>query len=395
MMEPAGTGDPAPRAFLRLGGASLARHQLSLALSAGCTRIIGVARGITPELIELQHEAERAGASFHLVSGPRGLSPLVTAADEVLVLTEGVHVAADDVLPALEAGPVVVVQPAEIGIPAGYERIDLNHASAGVFLLPGRLLERLMELPDDVDPASSLMRIALQAGVRQMPQAQTAARGDRWLMIRTEAEADAAENGWIERATAAEGGTPGPYLARLLIRRVGPAALHGGSGPMIGAFTAAVIAAIGLAAAWFGYPAAGMVLAGAGWVARRATSMLERLVDQMLARPMTNRWREPAFDLLFDVVLAAILVMALPTFPGERMVERWFAPVVLLGLVRLLARTFRTGWSPWVSDRLILALLLALMISGNVADLGVPAFVILLLAAGLVLPREQERPARG
>ena len=57
MMEPAGSGQAVPRAFLRVGGATLARHQLGLALALECDgrsvqTIEGLARG--PELHPLQ-----------------------------------------------------------------------------------------------------------------------------------------------------------------------------------------------------------------------------------------------------------------------------------------------------------------------------------------------------
>ena len=57
MMEPAGAGQTAPRAFLRVGGATLARHQLGIAVALECQRVICIAREVVPELIALQHEA--------------------------------------------------------------------------------------------------------------------------------------------------------------------------------------------------------------------------------------------------------------------------------------------------------------------------------------------------
>lgn len=119
MMEPARAGDSTPRAFLRVGGASLARHQLSLVLAAGCERVVCVARDFGPDLIALQHEAERGGARFQVIPGARGLTGLVTAVDEVLVMAEGLLPTTGDALRLLDGPPAVLVQPAEAGIPAG------------------------------------------------------------------------------------------------------------------------------------------------------------------------------------------------------------------------------------------------------------------------------------
>ena len=110
MMEPAAAGDPTPRAFLRVGGANLARHQLTLALLAKCERIICVAREFSSELVELQHEAERGGARFHVVSGPRGLSGLITATDEVLAIRRFLQESSDSpVVATVEQGSDLLV----------------------------------------------------------------------------------------------------------------------------------------------------------------------------------------------------------------------------------------------------------------------------------------------
>ncbi|MBA3054293.1 MAG: hypothetical protein FP826_05030 [Sphingomonadales bacterium] len=390
MMEPVSADDPTPRAFLRVGGAMVARHQLSLVLAAGCGRVICIARAIGPELVELQHDAEKAGASFHVVPGSRGLSGLVTAADEVLVLAEGLLPTAGDAVRLLGGPPAVFVQPAEAGIPAGFERIDLNQASAGMMLVPGRLVDRLMELTPDADPGSALLRIALQAGVAQRAVPDEVRLGGRWLLVRSEGEAQAAEDGWMARHTAGGPATPGPVVARMLVRHFGPALLHGGSASLVGVTTGVLFAAMALAAAWFGFFAIALVFAGVGWVIRRASGLLEALQSEALAGGNDNSWRDAAYELAFDVLIGAILVMASPSLPGELLFERWFAPIMLIGLLRLLPRGFPSEWSAWATDRLVLVFLLSGMVVGRVIDPGVPALAALLLLAGLVLPRDDE-----
>lgn len=389
MMEPARAGDSTPRAFLRVGGANLARHQLSLVLAAGCERVVCVARDFGPDLIALQHEAERGGARFQVIAGARGLTGLVTAADEVLVMAEGLLPITGDALRLLDGPPAVLVQPAEAGIPAGYERIDLNHASAGLMFLPGRLVDRLTELPADADPASALLRIALQAGVTQRSVPDEVRLGGRWLMVRTEDEADHAEESWMARHTSGGGATPGSLLARLLVRQFGPALLHDGSGANGLAITAMVLAFVGFAAAWFGYVVLGLGFAGVGWVIGRAAALLARIQRETLSLRSNYPFRQLVFDGLFDTLLVAMLVLALPALPGELLVQRCFAPVVLIGLVRLLPRGFAAAWTVWAEDRLVLVLVLAVLVLGQVLEPGLPALVAALLLAGLVLPRDK------
>lgn len=388
MMEPARAGDSTPRAFLRVGGASLARHQLTVMLAAGCDRIVCVARALGPELIALQHEAERAGAKFQVISGARGLVGLVTAADEVVIMAEGLLPTTGDALRLMDGPPAVLVQPAEAGIPAGFERIDLNHAAAGLMVVPGRLIDRLTELSADADPASALLRIALQAGVNQRSVPEEVRLGGRWLLVRTEDEAHHAEESWMARHTSGSAATPGPLLARLLVRQFGPALLHGGSGANGLAITAAVLAFVGFAAAWFGHVTLGLGFAAIGWVLGRSAALLARVQRESLSLRSDYPVRQVVFDGMFDLLLVVMLVFALPPLPGELLVQRCFAPVVLVGLLRVLPRGFAAGWSIWVEDRLLLILVLVTLVLGRVLETGLPALVGLLLVAGLVLPRD-------
>lgn len=395
-MEPAAPGHTAPRGLLRVGGAHVARHQLSLALAAGCERIVVMAREFGVELAELQHESERNGAGFHVVNGPRGLSPLVTAADEVLVLSEGLLPTAGDALRLLQGGQAIYVQPAETGIPAGYERIDLNHAAAGMMLIPGRLVERLMELSADVDPGSALLRIALQAGVAQRPVPEDVRVGGHWLLVRSEAEAQAAEERWMVRHTSGGPATPGPLLARLLARRFGPALLHASATGLIVPYgTGYLLAVIGFSLAWLGFAAAGLMLLGLACVLQYAAALLGRLQRDALAVRSGSAWRSFVSGWVLDGVIGAILVLASGPLPGETLLARCFAPAVLIGLVRLLPRAFDRGWAVWLEDRLLLCLLLAMMAVGGVIGLGVPALVLLLLLAGLVLTRRDPGSEQG
>ena len=395
MMEPVGAGNPAPRALLRVGGATLARHQLVLALAAGAERIIVVAREFGPGLADLQHEAEAAGSGFHVITGPRGLAPLVTAADEVLVMAEGLMPTAGDALRLIGTGNAVFVQPAETGIPAGFERIDLNHAAAGLMLIPGRLVERLMDLPADADPASALLRIALQAGVAQRPVPDEVRAGGRWLLVRNENEAQAAEEGWMVRHTSGGAATPGPLLARFLARRFGPALLHeSATGLLLPYGGSYLLAVFGLGLVWLGLAGTGLALLGLACVLQRTAAMLGKLQRDALALRTGTAWRSAVSAPALDLAIAAALVHARAPLPGESLLDRCFAPAVLIGLVQLLPRVFAVGSSAWLEDRLLLCLLLALLAGGGVIGQAVPALALLLLLSALVLARRADFAGR-
>ena len=386
-------GRAAPRAYLRVGGVSLARHQLGLALALECRRIVCFSREITPELVAMQHVAERAGAQFHVVSSTRALAGLVTAADEMIVLGEGVLALSSDVTGLLELGPGIAVLPAETAVPAGFERIDLQHAGAGAMRLPGRLAERLTDLPPDSDAFSALMRIALQSGVTRRMVPVEAREPARWSLLRDEAQAHAVEAPWIALLTgAAQSATPAEMLATLAVRRIGPALLHAGTRPGVVTAAGGAMVLIGMGLGWFGLIAPGLVCAGIGWTLRKAAALLLRVQRDSLS-DAPSRWPGPLlFGWVFDLMMVALLGWGLPAAPGETSLARYFPPFMLLCLTRVIPRTMPGRWAAVLGDRLLLMCVLALASAGGVLNAAVYALAIGLALAGIELPRTKPSP---
>ncbi|MEO7384155.1 MAG: hypothetical protein ABIU18_04390 [Novosphingobium sp.] len=381
-----------PRAFLRLGGATLAQHQLMVALAAGCERIACIARALTPEMVALQHEAERAGARFHMISGARALSGLVTANDELLVMGDGVVVAVPDALDSLGGTPAILVLPAESAVPQGFERIDLNHAAAGLMLLPGRLVERLNDLPADAEPVSALLRIGLQAGIAQRGVPALAISAGRWLLVRDEDAAHSAELEWMERHTIGRGSTPGLALATLVVRSFGPALLHGGSGGKALALAAYVLIAIAAGAGWFGWSAIALGLCAPAWLLHRSASIIDQIQIDALGRRPGLLASELPFSWLFDAVIAALLILATPYIPGEGLWQRMFAPLMLFGLLSLFSGVLPGRWTAWLADRMLLALLLCALALASLLGPGVPALAALLLLGAVYIAHRSGKP---
>ena len=388
MLESAGgAGTALPRAFLRIGPASLARHQLSLALALECQRIVCIARDMSPELVQLQHDSERAGARFHCVAGPRALAGLVTVNDEVVLIGDGLLAPLDAARSLLEGPHSIIVQPVETGVAAGFERIDLNHASAGLMRIPGRLVERLQELPADCDAASALTRIALQAGVVQRPLPAEARDGLRWKLVRNEGEAHAAEAGWIALHLDGNGPlTPGTAAARLAVRTFGPAILHAGSGGNMLALAALSGILLSLGAGWIGFTIAALILWMVAWIVRRAAALLIAVERESMALAPISWPRESLFGWVHDAALVAIITWNTMPYPGISLWQRLFAPMMLLCLVRLLPRLSDRAWTAWILDRSLLALALALAAGAGWLTYAVPGLATVLALAAILLP---------
>lgn len=391
MLEPAGTGQPFPRAFLRIGGASLAQHQLGLALALDCQRVICIARGSSPELVALQHAAEAAGLRFNTVAGPQQLSALVTAADELIVITEGLFVDPASVAPLLEGGRTVVLSlPDDGAVAEGFERLDINNAAAGVMRISAALVERLHDLPSDCDAVSALTRIALQSGtpMAQVPPDARAIGG--WRMVRSDAEALSIESEWLRRRLAGpRSASPADRVARVSVLSFGSSLLHAGNASSVASIGAVVALVLALCIAWLEAPVVAFALTALGWVLVRATELLRGAERHAYSVATPAIPRADLLGWLADATLIVVCVFSLasPAFlPAIELGHRVFPPLMLVLLLHLVPRFLTDRLAAWTCDRAVIAILL-----GTAAALGYLGEAVRLLAvalaiAGIVLP---------
>jgi len=394
MLDPMAGGAPSARAFLRIGGLTVARQQVTLALQLGCERIICLAAGRSPELADLQQQIEAGGAQFHLISQTRGLLGLVSAVDEVVVLADGLFATNSAAAALLEEGQAVLVQPIEQGLAAGFERIDLNHAFGGAMRVPGRLVERLAELPPDCDATSALLRIALQAGVRQKAIPQPDQARLFWTLVRSEDQAHALEPLWIRQRTRGEGGLSlSGALALLAVRSFGPAMLHAGSGARVLVLAAAVLSLLALGAGWLGFAALGLGFVALGWIVREAAAMIGRIeFDQ---DPLAKGFdAKELYGWMLDVLIVILAAFGAEGGLGTGLADRLFAPFMLVALLRIVPRLVPAGWSAWLFDRGVLALLLAGAILAGVAGATVMIAASLIALGVILMPLGQSRLTR-
>jgi hypothetical protein len=160
-----------------VGGASVLERQVDAALALGCRRIwlyTSVQDGLA---IRAQGLAEGGGAKFRLVQRGRQLLGSLRQQDELLVMAEGLLPGDRKALEILQDGPMILTLSAAGGMAAGFERLDREKCWAGAMILPGRVIERLDELGDDIEPVSALLRAgrAARVGERAVPEEWLAA----------------------------------------------------------------------------------------------------------------------------------------------------------------------------------------------------------------------------
>lgn len=392
MTEPAVTGQPFPRAFLRVAGASVAQHQLGMAMALECQRIICMARGTSPELIALQHDAEDAGLQFAIATSAGQLAGLVTAADELVVISEGLFADPEQASALLEGrSPVVVVQPVEGALAAGFERIDINRATAGLMRVPGSLVERLHELPVDVDAVSALTRIALQSGIAMREVPAEARTGSGWRMVRSEAEAYALEDEWMRARFAQEGPrTPGRTVARFAVLSFGSSLLHAGNASNV--VSAAVLGAVAIAAGagWFGFMWCAFAFLAIAWLLVEASRLLRATERHALGQACPAIPRADALVWLVDVGFATLILLDTPRFMGEPVIAWLCTPVVLLLLLLLLPRVATGRFAGLFGDRALLGLILAFASGFGQVLVVVRLLSVALVISALVLPRRRD-----
>ncbi|MDE1915576.1 MAG: hypothetical protein KGJ57_11120 [Sphingomonadales bacterium] len=357
---------------------------MNVALALGCERVICVTGAQEPEMPVLRDAAEAAGASFHPVPGVRGMLGLVSVADEVIAFAEGLLVWPDAILPLLEGGPCVLAQPVDRGLEYGFERLDLHHAAAGAFRVPGRLIERLAPLPDDADPFSILQRVGLQSGVPQVQLPAEALEGGRWQLVRREEDAHRAEAAWFRMHTS-DGGAVGPSegLALHAVRALGPALLHAGSGAAVVALAGLVLAGLALVSGWFAFSTVALLCAAVAWVLFLGASLFRRVERRSPPAPRPPSAALRTYGWVFDGLLALVLIWNETARVGQGWQHRAFAPLVLLGLMRLVPRLLSGKRAAWMEDRAIIAVLLAAGSLAGWMDEAILVLVAAYLAAGL------------
>ena len=393
LLEPAAEGQ-VPRAFLRVGGLTVARQQLGIALALECERVVCLAPSLTPDIVQLQHLAESQGAQFHIIPGPRSLLGLITASDELIVLADGLFSSTAEAVDLLSAGQVVLVQPIEQGLAAGFERIDLNHAAAGAIRIPGRLVEQIASLPGDCDAVSALQRIALQAGVRQRPIPMPGQDGLFWTLVRSDAEAHTIEPLWIRqrtRDTVPLG--PARGLALLAVRSFGPTLLHAGTGARALVSAAVVLALLALGAGWFGLPVLGLGLVALGWVLRESAALLARIERDAAPRPRGID-SLTAYGWAIDIVIVLLLGWGAGPELGHSWLDRMFPPFMLVAQLRIVAAIHDGRWGAWLTDRSMLSVALLAALLGRVGSEAAHGGAVVAAIAALAVLANKTRLTR-
>jgi hypothetical protein len=360
----------------RVAGKPIARHQLDFALALGCEKVLCLGDGAAAEAIALRHAAEAGGARFQVMRGVRDLPAVVRGDDQLLVLAHGLLPESARAFTELKEGQGVLVLPAEAGWGAGFERLDLAAAWGGAMVIPGRLVDRLDQLPEDAEPIAGLLRIARQGGVpeRALPESELAE--GRWQIVRSGDAARTLEPAWLRRRLPpASPFRPTAWLARWALRRFGSRAVAGRRAFAIATASALALIAGAVAAGWFGFAWAGFAALAAAALAKEAGDGLLLLQRSIFADETKPSRTTFMVLVIWDLAMIAVGTLAIDATRAERL----FSPLAAAGLLRIAPPWPVTGWRALAADRGLIAIALAVAAGFGLVEAAFMMLVLLLI----------------
>ncbi|VVT16508.1 hypothetical protein [Erythrobacter sp. EC-HK427] len=360
-----------------IAGQSLAERQLLFARELGCTAVIAHGGGASGDAIALRYAAEGAGLRFQVITNAHALPGAIGSGDSLLVIQPDLLPEAVQALDLLRAeGDRMLVISSGPGTAAGFERIDLDRAWAGVLTMPGSWLDLLTRLPEDAAPHAALLRICLQ---KRLPEARL---GDdildsaSWTIIRGAEAAASHEKRWLSvHLGVVPAHAPSRWLGSKAVARAGAQLLaRSWSGLAIGGTALALLAGSIAVTLFSGVPAAAFGLLAL------AVPLLEMYLalGHLAGAPFAKRGK---WHFLRHSVDAAILAVGVLAIDG--LWYRGAFPALVLGAALLLLdrRPTRAAEEP-LRDRAIIALALGVMsvvTSPEIAFMAVAALCLAVL----------------
>ena len=159
--------DAGLRATLPLAGRTLVERQARLAASAGASPILLYVERVPPELLAAIERLRNEGVPVRLARSASEAAEAVDVDDRLLLVGDGFVSDEAHVGRLVAAGANTLLTIPDLGVDDRFERIDAGSRWAGLALLTGQALKQTAAILEDWDLQSTLLRRAVQGGVRQ------------------------------------------------------------------------------------------------------------------------------------------------------------------------------------------------------------------------------------
>ncbi len=170
-------GNPdALRALAPILQETLLERQAQDAIAAGASRILVRVGIVPPALISAADRLRARGIPTEFVRTTAEVLAQIGPVDRILLVADGLHANTVHYATIVQAGAHSVTSSSGSGaalvtgdsaFTRGLERIDAQDRWAGLAIISGGILGNLPMVPDDWDACSTILRHAIQAGVRR------------------------------------------------------------------------------------------------------------------------------------------------------------------------------------------------------------------------------------
>ncbi|MDG6078234.1 hypothetical protein E3U23_03405 [Erythrobacter litoralis] len=167
-----------------------------MAIALQCQRIVCFASGSHGTLQKLADRLHASQVDFVVALSTPDLVSKLPIDGELLLFEEAVF-PEERLLEELSHSPFVAAVNSEVGVPIGYERIDPQWAWAGVLMAPSAIARSFVNLPSDVAPVPTLLRLALQNRVPIKPIDSALIDCGYWMRESTAVDLRDKEKRWL------------------------------------------------------------------------------------------------------------------------------------------------------------------------------------------------------
>lgn len=376
------------RASLPVAGVPLLERQAERAIGAGAHRIFILVSNLPQPVMAVIDRINARGTEALAVRSLAEVVARMAPEDRLLLVGDALH-AAPGQYRAISAAPApsLLVAP-DNQTSIGFERIDAGARWAGLAILPYGLLASHVDLPDDWETGSALVRAAVQAGARRIPCDPGLFERGEIALVGDATKAAAIESRLLQNVDFTGGGMGQSLLFAPFARLIGPSLLRQQlpSGAVMGGAIALIIACLILTG--LEMPLAGALTGIVGAMA----AALARFQMTLKRVGSTEKRLSQAFDALLIMLPLVVAGAGLLPWSGLSLAATMLAAIALsltgtFLLSRLLARlpadeNGHTGTALLPDGEIFL------IFSAIAAALGAPLFalpVTLVIGVGAIM----------
>lgn len=156
------------RAVLPLAGRTVVERQAVLCAAAGAGRIVILVERVPSNLLAAVDRLKAQGLDAVVARSADEAGEALHPEDRLIVLADGLLPAEAHIRRLVSLGGPAILTVPDVRVDDRFERIDAHSRWAGIAILDGEMLKRTAAMVGEWDLQSTLLRRAIQSGVRQL-----------------------------------------------------------------------------------------------------------------------------------------------------------------------------------------------------------------------------------